>query len=150
MITDFKSQKSFTILEIMIVVLIVGMITAFGIPRYHRAMENAQQAEIFDNLRIIYAAEQAHHAGTGHYWPTDNANYDIIAINQNLRLNIIENGVEYSCSGIPANLSYACFVNLPDGGDMVGFLDGSLPLCNPLRETCMSGGNNLSNPRESD
>jgi type II secretory pathway pseudopilin PulG len=95
----FKAKRSFTILEIMIAVLIVGMITAFGIPKYQRAMENAQRAEAFDNLRIIHAAEQAYRAGTGHYWPTDGANHLITEINQNLRLNIIENGAVYSCTG---------------------------------------------------
>ena len=59
----------YTLIEIMIVVSLIGLLTAIGIPNFIRSRECAQIHSIFDNLRIIESAKDEwalqNHKGTG-------------------------------------------------------------------------------------
>ena len=60
------SQKSgFTLVEIMIVVAIIGLLAAIGIPNFVRARETAQTDACINNLRVIDEAKQQWALETG-------------------------------------------------------------------------------------
>ena len=50
-------------------------------------------------LRVIHAANDIYHAQNEKYWPTDETHMDVAAINSNLDLSIMENGMQYECLG---------------------------------------------------
>lgn len=55
-----KNKQGFTLVEIMIVVLIIGLLAAIAIPSFTRARERARTNTCINNLRqIMSAVEQA-------------------------------------------------------------------------------------------
>lgn len=53
-----KQQEGFTLVELMIVVVILGIISGIGIQQYGRVQENARNAANDANIRIIKSAAQ--------------------------------------------------------------------------------------------
>ena len=52
------SRKSFTLLELMLVVVIVGIIATFAIPGYLGVRQRAEQRQASTQLRLIQTAEK--------------------------------------------------------------------------------------------
>ena len=93
-----NKKKAFTLTELLIVVLIIGIMASFGIPSYSRAIDRSHQSDASNQLTTIWAAEQVYRAQNGRFWPFDNAPHNITEINTNLTLGIIPNGMTYSCT----------------------------------------------------
>ena len=53
-----SKRKGFTLLEIMIVVTIIGLLAAIGIPNFIRARKTTQRNTCINSLRILYDAAQ--------------------------------------------------------------------------------------------
>jgi type IV pilus assembly protein PilA len=53
-----NSKKGFTLVEIMIVVVIIGLLAAMAIPAFQQVRENSQNKTIVNNLRQLYSAAQ--------------------------------------------------------------------------------------------
>jgi type IV pilus assembly protein PilA len=51
-------RAAFTLVEIMIVVVIIGLISGIAVPYYVRARENSQRASCLNNLAQIDSAKQ--------------------------------------------------------------------------------------------
>ena len=58
-------RAGFTLVEIMIVVAIIGLLAAIGIPNFVRARETAQTDACINNLRVIDEAKQQWALETG-------------------------------------------------------------------------------------
>lgn len=53
-----NSKKGFTLVEIMIVVVIIGLLAAMAIPAFQKVRRTSQEKTILNNLRQLNAAAQ--------------------------------------------------------------------------------------------
>ena len=71
-----NKKKGFTLIEILVVVLIIGVLAAIALPSYMRSVERSRAAGPITNLGSIAKAQKSYRMGTEHY--TDNVgNLDI-------------------------------------------------------------------------
>ena len=129
--TFHQVKNGFTLLEIMLVVVIVAIIAAFAIPNYTKSIEQAHLKDAKANLTAIYAAQQIQHSETGSYYPSSATTVNTAAINTNLRLNIIEQGMTYTCTGVAGRAQFTCHA----------VRSGSSPYTVRTTEAVLSSGN---------
>ncbi len=53
-----KSKKGFTLVEIMIVVVIIGLLAAMAIPAFNKVRQQSREKAITNNLRQLVSAAQ--------------------------------------------------------------------------------------------
>lgn len=70
-----KMRKGFTLLELLIVVIIIGILASLAIPRYQKATEASKGAEAYNNLSTIRAGTWANYATTTIFVNGDNGTY---------------------------------------------------------------------------
>ena len=119
---NIKSAKGFTLVEIMIVVVIIGLLAAMAIPAFQKVRTASQTKAILNNLRQLNSAAQQYYlengvasvaytdlVGTDKYIKVINTvageNYSALTYNQtNTQLSI-------SAAGLPATSQTVIYNN---------------------------------------
>lgn len=90
-------KRAFTLVEMLIVVVLIGILAGLGMPQYFKTKEHALGNEAIANLKLISAAEKIHRMETGLYYPSPAATEsDAANINSNLKLMVTESNWDYA------------------------------------------------------
>lgn len=66
-----KNNKGFTLVELMVVVVILGILVAIAVPIYNNITGNAERNACHANLRTIDGAKTQYAVSAGLTWPGD-------------------------------------------------------------------------------
>ena len=62
-----KDAKGFTLVELSVVIVIIGVLAAFGVPKFRNAVERSKAAEAFNYLSAVRSAQERYQARQGTY-----------------------------------------------------------------------------------
>ncbi|MEN6458364.1 MAG: prepilin-type N-terminal cleavage/methylation domain-containing protein [Thermoguttaceae bacterium] len=71
------SRKGFTLVELAVVIVIIGVLAAFGVPQFLKSVERSKAAEAFNYLAAVRAAQERYLAKEGIY-ATNLTDLDIV------------------------------------------------------------------------
>jgi prepilin-type N-terminal cleavage/methylation domain-containing protein len=145
----FCQQRAFTLMEIMVVVIVVGVIAGFALPNYGKAVERAYERDGMNNLILLSSAQEAYKSKYGDYWPTQTgacggANCGLAGgLNTALGINIVENGMTYVCRDRGGGVNFACEARRIGGNNFTLYIDETLapnppniPCCKKFNPVC--------------
>ena len=67
MFKKVKKSQGFTLVELAVIIVIIGVLAAFGVPRFRDAVERSKASEAFNYLGAIRASQERYHARQGTY-----------------------------------------------------------------------------------
>jgi prepilin-type N-terminal cleavage/methylation domain-containing protein len=80
-----EMNKGFTLIELLIVVGIMGVLAAIGVPQYLKYADSSRTTVVKDNLRTIYLQQQEYYQKNNAYYKTGaSCNDAASSINTNL------------------------------------------------------------------
>ena len=62
-----RNRKGFTLVELAVVIVIIGVLAAFGVPRFLQSVEKSKASEAFNYLSAIQGSEERYLAQNGVY-----------------------------------------------------------------------------------
>ena len=62
-----KFKTGFSLVELAVVVVIIGVLAAFAVPRFRASVERSKAAEAFNYLAAVQAAQERYHARQSTY-----------------------------------------------------------------------------------
>ncbi len=84
--------KGFTLLELMVVVMIVGVLATVSVINYSASKGKVAEREAISNLKLLQSAEKGYKLEmTPYYYPNSGSVSDILAINGNLSVALSNN-----------------------------------------------------------
>jgi prepilin-type N-terminal cleavage/methylation domain-containing protein len=99
--------EAFTLIELLIVLVIIGILTALAVPNFTKTRERALDRDAQTTLRLIQAGEKIYYMNFNSYYPASGVTENnLSAINANLSLSISAgNNWNYSITGLVADFN---------------------------------------------
>lgn len=104
--------RAFTLMELIVVTVIIGIIAAFAIPNYNKSVSLARQRRCVLNLETIHGANEIYKAKNGRYAGDPDINHTLEELKNFLKINILlEPGMSFGyMSNADNSLYWAWFV----------------------------------------
>ena len=99
MTRERTANKGFTIIELMVALIIIGVLVSLAIPGFSRTKERAFDKEAQIELNLIAAGEKMYRAKIGSYYPSSGT-VDKSDIEDNLQLDLSSSSWEYNITGL--------------------------------------------------
>jgi prepilin-type N-terminal cleavage/methylation domain-containing protein len=90
------NKKSFTLMEILVVVIIIGILAALALPNFGVSKERALDREAKATLSSIQDAEKFYKLQSGYYYPSSSTTSVIADINTNLKISLPTGGFSWT------------------------------------------------------
>ena len=137
-----RNRKGFTLVELAVVIVIIGVLAAFGVPRFIKSVERSKAAEAFAYLSSVRAAQERYHAREGTY-ASDLADLDIVSSTPKYftvgsiaagGTSNLENSWTLTLTRVGASAGYGAYTCTftEDGYDKVNSTIEGLPDINPM------------------
>ena len=101
---SFKYIKAYTLIEITLVMLILGILTALTLPNFYKLIEQGAARAAEQNVLTIYLAQKQYYFKHGYYCGTSflspsalDCAASLNNLNSNLSLNMVDNYYFYVC-----------------------------------------------------
>ncbi len=148
------SNKAFTLIEILVTAVILGLVAFMVIPNFTTAINRSYAQDAMHNLMAIYAAQQYYYQNNNSVYCTSSSSCtsgtipnSISVINSNLNLNIASTGgTTYDCSAACSGLFCCAATNANFTMQVVlvtAINTGSVSVpqyCNGTLNPCCQGG----------
>ncbi len=92
------NRRSFTLMELIIVVVIIGVIAGFAVPNFTKTMRKSSERNAVVNLIAEQGASRIYKAKRGVYWNTGGVVKNLADINSTLGIAIVPNNIIYTYS----------------------------------------------------
>ena len=121
---------SYTLIELVVVIMIIGILASIAVPQFVRSREKAYDKEAIRTLRSIHHSERMYHLENGtSYYPSAGFVSDVSDIDSNLSLQLPQGNWIYSIGNNIATLSRNA------GGFYrhwsITYVTGAQPTCTP-------------------
>ena len=103
-----EKKEAFTLMELMIVIILIGIVVGLGLPNYMKSLKKAYERDIIMQFTYLHGALEIYHTKKGRYPITSVG--DLAEINQALGTNIVPSG----------GIVYAYVANCATGGVFLG------------------------------
>ena len=127
-----KNKAGFTLIEIIVVVTVIGIITAFALPQFTKSMEKERARRVNLNLTIIHSSLEIWEANAGSY--PASGTQDLTYLNTNLNLNIIDTAFNYTYTNNGS--TYTIDAQKPDASYTIRLTQAAIDTNNP---SCQQG-----------
>lgn len=81
-------RQGFTIIELLVVVTLIGLIAAFTIPDYSKAVDKSHERDLILQGTTVHGANLIYQAQNGGYWVAANET-NLATINSNLNISLL-------------------------------------------------------------
>jgi len=101
--------KAYTLMEIMLVIIIIGIIASFGLPQYAKAIKRGHERDMINQLVALHAMNYVYQARSGHFYQGMNRNLSQVNSALGTKLNLTGKILNYSSPAGPVTFEAVAY-----------------------------------------